>query len=129
MQAITLEWVDRAEEDWDIAGLALRSRKTPRYNGVCFHTQQCAEKYLKARLQEDGIVFPKTHDLNVLLDLLLTGYPLWAALRPALLVLKDYAVDFRYPGETADRDEAWEAMRLCQGVREIVRSSFGLVPV
>ncbi len=128
MQAITLEWVDRAEEDWDIAGLALRSRKTPRYNGVCFHTQQCAEKYLKARLQEDGVVFPKTHDLNVLLDLLLPSYPLWAALRPALLLLKDYAVDFQYPGETADKAEAREAMRLCRGVRETVRVSLGPLP-
>jgi len=126
MQAITQEWIDRAEEDWDIAGLALRSRRTPRYNGTCFHTQQCAEKYLKARLQEDGVVFPKTHDLNVLLDLLLPSYPLWAALRPALLQIKDYAVDFRYPGETADRDEAREAMRFCRGVRETIRRSLGL---
>ncbi len=81
---------------------------------------------MTGRLQEDGTDFPKTHDLAVLLDLLVLSYPLWAALRPALLQLKDYAVNFRYPGETADRDEAREAMRLCRSVRETVRLSFGL---
>ena len=33
-------------------------------DAVCFHCQQCAEKYLKARLQQDRIVFGKTHNLN-----------------------------------------------------------------
>jgi hypothetical protein len=27
-----------------------RVRKNPSYDGICFHTQQCAEKYLKARI-------------------------------------------------------------------------------
>jgi HEPN domain-containing protein len=26
----------------------VRARKNPNYDGVCFHAQQCAEKYLKA---------------------------------------------------------------------------------
>lgn len=126
MLAMTREWVENAEEDWNIAGLALRSRKTPRYRGACFHTQQCVEKYLKARLYEDSLPFPKTHDLTALLDLLVPSYPLWTALRPALLILKVYAVDFRYPGETAGKEEAQEAVKLCRDVRATVRGSFGL---
>jgi len=90
MQALTQEWVDRAEED--------------------------------------GTDFPRTRDLTLLLDLLLPRYPLWAALRPALLQLKDYAVDFRYPGETADKDEAREAVRLRRSVREAVPLSLSLPP-
>jgi HEPN domain-containing protein len=41
----------------------LRARKSPNYDAACFHAQQCVEKYLKARLQEAGIVFTKTHNL------------------------------------------------------------------
>ncbi len=126
MKPVTQEWVDKAEEDWNIAGLALRSRRTPSYNGACFHAQQCAEKYLKGRLQEEGLAIPKTHDLGKLLDLLLPAYPLWAAMRSALDNLTLYAVAFRYPGDSADKKEASEAIALCRGVRETVRLSLGL---
>lgn len=57
----------KAEADYNSALLLWRARKTPDYDGACFHAQQCAEKYVKARLQEAGITFPKTHDLTVLL--------------------------------------------------------------
>jgi len=40
-----------------------------------FFAQQCVEKYLKARLVEAGIAFPKTHDLEALLDLVLPAEP------------------------------------------------------
>lgn len=55
-------WVARAEEDYRLAQSALR-RKQPLLYGVCFHAQQCAEKYLKALLVSRGRDFPKTHDL------------------------------------------------------------------
>ncbi len=35
---------------------------------VCFHAQQCVEKYLKAVLVSEAIDFPKTHDLEELMD-------------------------------------------------------------
>lgn len=126
MRPVTQEWVDKAEEDWNIAGLALRSRRTPSYNGACFHAQQCAGKYLKGQLQEEGLTIPKTHDLGKLLDLLLPTHPLWAAMRPALDSLTLYAVAFRYPGDSADKKEASEAIKLCRGVRETVRLNLGL---
>lgn len=37
---------------------------------MCFHAQQCAEKALKAWLTWLGVVFPRTHDLTLLLNLL-----------------------------------------------------------
>ena len=42
---------------------------------VCFHLQQCLEKYLKARLVEAGLGFPRTHDLERLLDFILLNEP------------------------------------------------------
>jgi HEPN domain-containing protein len=95
------------------------------YNAICFHAQQCAEKYLKGQLQEDSAAIPKTHDLGKLLDLVLPAHPFWAVLRPALDSLTIYAVDFRYPGDAANKEEAAEAVERCREVREVARRSLG----
>jgi HEPN domain-containing protein len=68
---ITREWVDKAVGDFATAERESQVKNDPSYDAVCFHAQQCAEKYLKARLQEANIFFGKTHDLSTLLDLLL----------------------------------------------------------
>jgi HEPN domain-containing protein len=62
MKAATREWVDKAEADHAVALLLRRSRKKYSRDIVCFHLQQCVEKYLKARLEEAAIAYPKTHD-------------------------------------------------------------------
>jgi HEPN domain-containing protein len=71
MKPITQEWIAKAEGDWQDALSRYRARKYPNYDSTCFHAQQCAEKYLKARLDEAGHVFSKTHDLSLLLRLVL----------------------------------------------------------
>jgi hypothetical protein len=70
MKRQTAKWVRKAEEDWSGAR-KLADQKSPLRDLACFHSQQAAEKYLKALLQEAGAVVPKTHDLKDLLDLLL----------------------------------------------------------
>ena len=87
MQPLTAEWVAKAEGDWTSALRELRARTDPNYDAACFHAQQCAEKYLKARLQEETMRFGRTHDLVALLDLLLPIEPTWAALRSDLRTL------------------------------------------
>ena len=62
MKPSTREWVAKAEED-HLAALDLaRRRKRPLWSGVCFHAQQCAEKYLKARMEEAGLPLQRTHE-------------------------------------------------------------------
>ena len=39
--------------------------------------------------------------------------------------LNRYAVDFRYPGESATREEAKEAVYIMQGLRELMRKALG----
>lgn len=75
MKPITREWIDKAEADWNSAGRLARARKHPDYDGACFHAQQSAEKYLKARLVEAGINFSKTHNLIALLTMSLAVEP------------------------------------------------------
>src|SRR5580765_3613392 len=106
MKAATREWVDKAEADYAAALPLRRSRKKHSRDIVCFHLQQCVEKYLKARLEEAGIAFPRTHDVERLLDLALAVEPAWAPLRPALAAMAAYAVEVRYPGRATGPAEA-----------------------
>ena len=126
MLPITQEWVDKAEGDWGSAGRDYRACRSPHFDGACYHAQQCVEKYLKAQLQEAALASPKTHDLEDLLELLLPVQPTWDSMRPALQRLTLYSVLFRYPGKTATRADAREAVMLCQRVRETIRLSLGL---
>lgn len=125
MKADTREWVRYAEEDFDVATALFRRRKKSAANSIGFHCQQCVEKYLKARMVEDGIAVIKTHDLQVLLNRLLPAQPLWAAFNPALGDLTSYAVKFRYPGHVATRADARDALKACRSIRAEVRLSLG----
>ncbi len=126
MKLITQEWIDKAEGDWGSAQRDYRARKNPNYDSACFHTQQCAEKYLKARLQEGRIRFDKTHDLEELLWLALSIEPTWSSLQADLDFLNNFAIDYRYPGVKATKQTAKDALTSCCQVRKIIRSAFGL---
>ncbi|HMZ19756.1 MAG TPA: HEPN domain-containing protein [Blastocatellia bacterium] len=126
MKQLTLDWIDKAEGDWFAAQQLYRARKHPNYDAACFHTQQCAEKYLKARPEEAGIVFSKTHNLSHLLTLALQVEPQWIVLQPQMNALGIYAVDFRYPGKSASKPDACLAIKDCRVVRRIIRTTLGL---
>ena len=126
MKPLAREWVAKAEGDFLVATQIMRRRKNRILDAGCFHCQQSAEKYLKARLTEAGIAFPKTHDLVVLLKLILPQEPLWSVLLSATQALTDYAVDFRYPGDTASLTEARTALKHARMIRREARTSLGL---
>jgi HEPN domain-containing protein len=128
MKPLTREWVDKAEGDFATTRREIRARKAPNYDAVCFHAQQCVEKYLKAPLQEAEISFSRTHDLAALLNLLLPFEPSWESLRLSLRTLTTFAVGVRYPGESADNTMAREALTLCRDIRRHIRLSLGLEP-
>ena len=126
MNAVLREWIQKAEEDYGVALREIRARKNPAYNAVCFHAQQCLEKYLKAALSQGDKPFVKTHDLDVLLNDCIDRFPLWATMRADLKRLSRYAVQFRYPGESADREEALLAVKIMKWCRAEIRASLGL---
>ena len=84
------EWVAKAEGDFLTAGRELRARKSPNYDAVCFHAQQCAEKYLKAVLQVNDKRIPNIHFLLELLALILKFDGSYELLKADLEVLEDY---------------------------------------
>src|SRR5262245_22040403 len=125
MKKTTREWVKKAEQDYVLAKHASRS-KIPLHDGVCFHCQQCAEKYLKALLEELGLPLPKSHDLEPLLAALLAHHPTLRSLRRGLLFLSAFAVDTRYPGNSASKRQAIAALRWADGVRTPARVLLGI---
>ncbi|MEI6564465.1 MAG: HEPN domain-containing protein [bacterium] len=88
MNPLTHEWVEKAEEDFEAARRLSRCRTVSLWNAVCFHAQQCAEKYLKAVLQESETAIPKIHHLPSLLNLFVIRHPLWEGMREGLVLYK-----------------------------------------
>jgi HEPN domain-containing protein/predicted nucleotidyltransferase len=128
MNPLTLEWIQKAEADYDTVQL-LQQVETASKDIICFHAQQCIEKYLKAWLQEANISFGKTHDLKELLALIVPTIPVWRAWRADLSTLSRHAVDFRYPGKSATASDVAHAMHICNKVREAVRAQLNLDPL
>ena len=125
MKQTTAEWVSKAEGDFATAGRELRARKAPNYDAVCFHTQQCAEKYLKAVLQENEKHIPKIHNLIELMLLCEEIDGSFEILRSDLVVMERYSVRVRYPGEIAEKEDAQSAYAAAKTVRTSIRQKLG----
>lgn len=126
MNSPVVEWVEKAEEDFRVAVSLRRLRQAPPHNAVCFHAQQCVEKYLKAVLEKQGAVIRKIHALPVLLDQCAETHPLLTAMRPDMVRLSVYAVEFRYPGESATIEDAKAAVAIMNKARADLRAALGL---
>ncbi len=125
MKPETQEWVEKAERDLSSAHWQMQA-PDPNWDVIAFLAQQCAGKYLKAFLEEQNILFQKTHDLIELLDLSGGALTELDPLRPALANLTLFAVLPRYPGMRTLRWVSEKAMRLAQQVRKTVREKLRL---
>ena len=119
---VVRQWIARAEEDLQNAAYTLTLKENCPFGTICFHAEQCVEKYLKALLVFKGIDFPKTHNIPEVLALVPTS------VRPVLSSeeqeqLTDYATVTRYPGdwEPIARGDAEKAVEVARKVREAVR--------
>lgn len=126
MTPLTAEWVQKAEMDWWTALREVAVVELPNYDAAGFHAQQCAEKYLKARLVEAGARVPRTHDLRVLLLQLKAIEPTFAEFEQAMADLTAFAVEFRYPGYQTSFQEAEQAVAAASRVRQAVRAALDL---
>ncbi len=116
-------WVEKAEHDLKNAEHTLTLGDDCPIDTVCFHAQQCAEKYLKTLLVLHQRDFPKTHDLGALARLLPSDV-LPKVNTDALLTLNRYPIEARYPGdwEPMDRHDAEEAVEVARKLRAVVRA-------
>jgi HEPN domain-containing protein len=115
---VTLAWLQRARSDLQLARAAMRARGVMPED-ACFHAQQCAEKALKALLLYLEIPFPKTHAIDVLLDLLKTRGISIPNNVDETFELSEYAVQTRYPGE-------WEPVNKAEARRAVEQAALVL---
>lgn len=121
MREVTTEWVAKAENDFIVA--ERESIGVPViYDAVCFHSQQCVEKYFKAVLQENEVYFEKTHDLDILLEKCKDFIPELYRHKNEIIELSSYAVEVRYPGIQTTEEEAKSSVLIAGNIRNIVRT-------
>ena len=118
-------WVEKAEHDLAAAEHMMALAERGLTDIVCFHCQQCAEKYLKGLLVLHTVDFPKTHDLRVLLELARENTKLDLP-ATAVVPLNRYTIEGRYPGgwDPIPPKEASDAINMARGVREAARNLF-----
>ena len=118
---VVREWVLKADNDLKAAAHTLKLGRDCPTDTVCFHAQQCVEKYLKALLVAENRDFPKTHDIRLLTEMIPP------ARRPELTPIErrnltNYVAAARYPGWPAiPLKEAREAVRIARRVRAEAR--------
>lgn len=112
----TARWLRHAEEDLTTAETFLGHPHVPPRQS-CWFAQQAAEKALKAVLIFLQIDFRRTHDLNVLRDLLPESRQLKTT-HPDLSDLTRWAVEARYPEnmQGVTKAEATEAVEQARAV-------------
>ena len=101
MRDLVRQWFAKAELDYCAAERLVKDPE-PLREIIAFDCQQAAEKYLKAFLVSLQIEFPKTHDLEELLELLAPVRSDVAAMLEGIEMLSPFGVKIRYPGDFPD---------------------------
>ena len=89
-----LQWFTVGDEDLIVAERLYENNPISVLGAICFHCQQCVEKYLKAYLSFKNFKFTRTHDLDDLLKDCINFDKDFNKLN--FKNLTDFAVDFRY---------------------------------
>jgi len=92
---------------------------------ICFESQQCAEKLLKAILSKNNVVFPRTHDLEDLIDLCNDNGIELAEKVELLTDLTEYAVQGRYAIIHDDIADAGKYIDILENFLEFAKKSIG----
>ena len=93
---IAEEWFKMAEIDFDSANFLLAMKPVP-FEIICYHCQQCVEKYLKGFIALNGGQILKTHDLLILNKECVNFKNEFKEIENECMELTDYGVQVRYP--------------------------------
>jgi len=115
-------WLAKADGDLRMVQLAADADALL-WDHVCFHSQQAAEKCLKALMTACDLDVPRTHDLVFLIDSLSARIAAIRELEEDAAVLTQHGVAPGYPNllaaetETEARNALQQAVELCACVR------------
>ena len=94
-----LEWERFAEMDYVTANHLDKTLYPKPMEIICYHCQQCAEKYLKALTEHLGKEIEKTHDLGNLANTISESLNVPQDVLISCAKLTQYGVKIRYPQE------------------------------
>ena len=95
------DWLRYAQSDLNTATQMFYNVHPKETEISCYHSQQCAEKALKAYIVSKEITPPHTHDLLELNNLCITLEENFSSLQSNCVSLNPYGVAVRYPNELA----------------------------
>jgi HEPN domain-containing protein len=130
VQRVLREWVQKAEDDLKVAAHVMKLGANCPPEAVCFHAQQCVEKYLKAILVWHQKEFPKTHDIGDLVSLMPFGVTVDIPAADQRR-LTGYGVVVRYPSEGPPilLPEARRALAIARRIRTQTRKLLPKAPL
>ena len=115
-------WLQRAKSNM---ARAKAGRVSPDilYEDLCYDAQQAVEKAFKSVCIIHEIVFPKTHDIAYLIELLEKGGVEVPENLQNAKILTGYAVETRYPGdyEPVDEEDLRKAIEIVKKVLKWVK--------
>jgi HEPN domain-containing protein len=114
---LTAAWLLKAQHDLETARLLIQKEKRLLDMAV-FHCQQAGEKAFKGYLNQQDIVFPKTHSLVQLLNLIIPVARDFGRFMEHAKALTPLAHEFRYPGDVPAPTpaEAANALRMAEEI-------------
>ena len=98
------DWLRYAQSDLNTATQMFYNFHPKEIEISCYHSQQCAEKALKAYLVSKDITPPYTHDLFELNTLCMAQEASFSSLQSSCVSLNPYGVHVRYPNELEVND-------------------------
>jgi len=116
-------WLKKADNDLINAKHTINIKPKPPLDTVCFHAQQCSEKYLKAFLVFNEIEFEKIHDLGELVQLAMKVDESFNQIIEFGEKLTPYAVEIRYPGILVDEptiERAKDAIEMAVKIKTFI---------
>lgn len=115
-------WVVKAEHDLASARRLIEG-DNPILDTAIYHTQQCAEKALKAYLSFKKHPVEKTHDVEFLVELCADIDESFNSLLNDAKVLTPYNTAFRYPDfdMEPEREDVEDAIKKAGAILEFVR--------
>jgi len=116
------KWIIKAENDLKIGKDEILTNN-PATDAICFHMQQCVEKYLKIFLLYNKKTFRKTHNIAELIYLCSQIDDEFKYLsKLGATELTSYAIEIRYGDDfyMPTIDEAKEAIEIAEKTKEFV---------
>lgn len=123
---LVLEWVEKAEGDFEGAKMWSRQKKTFRPEKLCWDCEQCVEKYLKAFLTRHRVKFERIHKLDELHALCLAVDSDFRLIKDLLDRADICDPKIRYPGSTVSEQDARAAFAAAKEIRKFMRAKLGL---